>query len=77
MMRKLAVLAALWLAVGVAGRAAADVAVYTFESPQFTTGQATPLLDVAPNSGPSTFLASFTSARRCCTEMSIEGDDLR
>jgi hypothetical protein len=42
--------------------ASAAPIVYTFESPQFTAGQTTPLAGVAPNSGPASFLATFTSA---------------
>jgi hypothetical protein len=42
--------------------AQSDVVTYTFEAPVFTLGQTTPLLDVAPNVGPASFLASFTSA---------------
>jgi hypothetical protein len=36
--------------------------VYTFEAPQFTLGQPTPLLNKAPNSGDPAFNTSFTSA---------------
>ena len=36
--------------------------VYTFDAPNFTLGQTTPLLNVAPNVNPGTFLASFTDA---------------
>jgi PEP-CTERM motif len=36
--------------------------VYTFEAPNFTLGQTTPLLNVAPNVNPGTFLASFTDS---------------
>lgn len=39
----------------------ADPVSYTFEPPQFTLGQTTPLLNRAPNSGLATFRASFTS----------------
>src|SRR5262245_33949004 len=37
----------------------ADIITYTFDAPQFTVGQATPLFNRAPNSGPNTFLANF------------------
>jgi hypothetical protein len=36
--------------------------VYTFDGPQFTLGQTTPLLNKAPNSGNPAFNTSFTSA---------------
>ncbi len=49
------------LLLALAARAPAQV-LYTFEAPNFTAGAATPLLNVAPNSGPATFRASFTSA---------------
>jgi hypothetical protein len=39
--------------------ARADV-VYTFETPNFTLNQTTPILNVAPNTNPGSFLASFT-----------------
>jgi hypothetical protein len=35
---------------------------YTFESPEFTAGQFTPLLNKAPNVGSSAFRADFTSS---------------
>ncbi len=35
-------------------------AIYTFEAPEFTNGQTTPILNAPPNSGPATFLTSFT-----------------
>jgi hypothetical protein len=35
--------------------------VYTFEAPQFTLGETTPLLNQAPNSGDPAFKTSFTS----------------
>jgi hypothetical protein len=38
----------------------ADTVTYTFEPP-FFSGQTVPLTDRAPNSGPNTFLADFTS----------------
>src|SRR5262245_38251207 len=38
----------------------ATIVDYLFEPPQFTLGQTTPFLDVAPNFGPTTFLTSFT-----------------
>ncbi|MDQ3252584.1 MAG: PEP-CTERM sorting domain-containing protein [Acidobacteriota bacterium] len=40
----------------------ADTVTYTFEAPQFTSFEPTPLLDRAPNSGLSTFRASFISS---------------
>ncbi len=42
--------------------ARADTVTYTFETPQFTLGQTTPLLNKAPNVGSPTFLTSFTSS---------------
>lgn len=54
--------AVLGLLVGASGQVRAETIVYTFEPPRFTPLQFTPLLNVAPNSGPSTVLASFTSA---------------
>jgi hypothetical protein len=48
-------------ALVLAGHAAyASPIVYTFEAPNFTLGANTPLLNVAPNTNPGTFLASFT-----------------
>src|ERR1051326_2652602 len=41
---------------------AATIVQYSFESPQFAVGQTTPILNVAPNVNPGTFLASFTDA---------------
>jgi len=35
--------------------------IYTFEAPQFTLGETTPLLNQAPNSGDPAFKTSFTS----------------
>lgn len=54
------------LAVGIgvlalAPAAEAAIVTYTFNSPQFTVGQTTPLLNRAPNVGDPTFLTSFTS----------------
>jgi hypothetical protein len=46
---------------GMTGATMAD-ALYTFEAPQFTVGQTTPLLNEAPNSGNPSFTTSFTSA---------------
>ncbi len=40
----------------------ADTVTYTFAQPQFTIGGTTPLLNRAPNSGLTTFQASFTSS---------------
>ncbi len=40
----------------------ADTVTYTFEAPQFSAGQTTPLLNRAPNIGSPTFLTSFTSS---------------
>ena len=45
---------------GMTGAGLAD-AIYTFEAPQFTLGQTTPLLNKAPNSGNPAFNTSFTS----------------
>jgi hypothetical protein len=36
--------------------------LYTFEAPQFTLGETTPILNQAPNSGDPTFNTSFTSS---------------
>jgi hypothetical protein len=41
--------------------AAAAVVTYTFEPSQFSLGQTTTLTGVSPNSGPSSFTASFVS----------------
>ena len=51
---------ALCWAVAFAGTSHADAFTYTFESPNFTLGSTTPLLNVAPNVGASTFRTSFT-----------------
>ncbi len=40
----------------------ADTVTYTFESPQFTLNERTPLVSRAPNSGLNTFRSSFTSS---------------
>jgi hypothetical protein len=44
---------------GMTGAGLAD-AIYTFEAPQFTLGETTPLLNQAPNSGDPAFRTSFT-----------------
>ena len=44
-----------------ASAAFATPITYTFEAPQFTFGQATPLLNRPPNIGPASFLTTFTS----------------
>jgi hypothetical protein len=41
---------------------ATGIVEYTFEAPQFTVAELTPILNVAPNVNPGTFLASFTDA---------------
>src|SRR5258708_40086041 len=42
---------------------ATSIVEYTFESPLFTfPGETTPILNVAPNVNPGTFLTSFTDA---------------
>jgi len=41
----------------------ADTVTYTFEPPQFISGQVTPLLNRSPNIGNPSFLASFVSAQ--------------
>ena len=41
----------------------AQTALYTFESPVFSLGETTPMLDCAPNTGPSDFLTSFVPER--------------
>lgn len=46
---------------GLVAPAAATQVIYTFESPLFTFGQSTPLLNRTPNVGPATFNASFSS----------------
>jgi len=40
----------------------ADTFTYTFEAPQFTFGEVTPLVNRAPNVGSASFQASFVSA---------------
>jgi hypothetical protein len=54
-------LAALGLLALVPG-AYAQSATYTFEAPNFTVGENTPLLNRSPNSGDLSFLADFTAA---------------
>lgn len=49
-------------ALSVASRAEAAPIIYTFEVPQFTVGQTTPLLNVAPNIGDPTFDTDFTAS---------------
>jgi hypothetical protein len=44
---------------GMTGASLADN-IYTFEAPQFTLGETTPLLNQAPNSGDPAFRTSFT-----------------
>ena len=46
---------------GLAASAPAQTVTYTFEPPQFTAGETTPLLNEAPNIGSSSFLADFVS----------------
>jgi hypothetical protein len=53
------VFAVCWTTVFV-GTSRADAFTYTFESPNFTLNSTTPLLNVAPNIGASTFRTSFT-----------------
>jgi PEP-CTERM motif len=55
------VLAVCWCVL-LASRSGAATFTYTFETPNFTSGQTTPLLNVAPNIGGGTFLTSFTDA---------------
>jgi hypothetical protein len=43
-------------------QARAQFALYTFEGPEFTVGQITPLSNQAPNSGSATFRTDFSSA---------------
>lgn len=45
-----------------ASRADATSIAYTFESPQFTFGETTPLTNRAPNVGPASFLTTFASS---------------
>lgn len=60
-MRRVVSLAAIvgFAIFGLPATGSAD-AIYTFESPEFTNGQTTPLLSIPPNAGPATFLTSFT-----------------
>lgn len=50
------------LSVAAAHLARADFVTYTFEAPIFASGQATPLLNRAPNTGDPAFRANFTSS---------------
>jgi hypothetical protein len=60
---KTVITASIAMVLSLASQAAhATPVIYTFESPNFTVGQTTPLLNVAPNVNPGTFLASFTDA---------------
>jgi len=59
-MKKFAVAACASVLLLASHAAQATPVVYTFEAPNFTLGQTTPLLNVAPNVNPGTFLASFT-----------------
>ncbi len=52
---------AVGLMLGAARETRAGLVLYTFEAPRFTVGQAIPMVNVAPNSGDPSFLASFTS----------------
>jgi len=45
-----------------AARAGATPVSYTFDAPNFTDGENTPLLNRAPNVNPGTFLTSFTAS---------------
>jgi hypothetical protein len=51
--------AALAVLLSEGGRAGAGPITYTFEAPNFTVGQTTPILNAPPNVGPSTFTTSF------------------
>jgi hypothetical protein len=62
MFRYLRILCVLLFVTSAALSVSADTVTYTFESPQFTVGQRTPLLNRAPNIGSPTFLTSFTSS---------------
>ncbi len=62
MLRCFRILCLLLFVTSAALSVSADTVTYTFESPQFTVGERTPLLDRAPNSGLSTFRASFISS---------------
>lgn len=60
---KTVITASIAMILSLASQAAhATPVMYTFESPNFTVGQTTPILNVAPNVNPGTFLASFTDA---------------
>ena len=50
-----------WCLLGFAVGAEAETVVYTFESPDFTLGEYTPLLSRQPQQGSSAFRATFTS----------------
>src|SRR5215475_5641950 len=39
----------------------AQTVTYRFEAPQLVLGQSTPLFNIVPDVGPSSFLASFTA----------------
>jgi hypothetical protein len=59
-MRRLITLAVVTLGLVVSAAPASADFLYTFEAPQFTFGQTTPLLNAAPNSGGGGFTTSFT-----------------
>jgi hypothetical protein len=40
----------------------ADINLYTFEAPQFTVGETTPIGPTAPNSGDPSFTTTFANA---------------
>jgi hypothetical protein len=46
----------------IASPASATPVTYNFEAPNFTGGQLTPLVNVAPNIGPGTFLTTFAGS---------------
>ena len=62
MLRCFRILCLLLFVTSAALSVSADTVTYTFESPQFTVGERTSLLDRAPNSGLTTFRTSFTSS---------------
>lgn len=63
MIRHLArILVAVFFVTSHASSTFASPIVYTFEAPQFTFGETTPLLNRAPNAGPATFLTTFASS---------------
>jgi hypothetical protein len=52
---------------GLTPSASADTVLYTFEGPQFTVGETTPLLNRSPNVGSAAFQTTFTASPAAAT----------